>query len=153
MSQGARAFGPPQRGKGGYPRARADTMLGWDLDRGREAMTDPDCIFCRIADGEIPGDIVYDDDEVVAFRDISPQAPTHILIIPRDHIPSVNELADGHKGLAGHMTLVARDLADAEGVSESGYRLVLNTGDDGGQAVHHIHMHLLAGRSMGWPPG
>jgi histidine triad (HIT) family protein len=116
-------------------------------------VSDPDCIFCKIVAEEIPADVVYSDDQVVAFRDIDPQAPTHILVIPREHIASVNDLTENHTSVAGHLTLVAKELAKKDGLAESGYRLVLNTGPDGGQAVFHIHLHLFGGRPMGWPPG
>ena len=116
-------------------------------------MSDPDCIFCKIAAQEIPADVVYSDDQVLAFRDISPQAPTHILVIPREHIATVNDLSEDHTSLIGRIVLVAKELAEADGLTESGYRLVLNTGPDGGQAVFHIHLHLFGGRPLGWPPG
>mgnify|MGYP000606224871 CR=1 FL=1 len=111
-----------------------------------------DCLFCKIASGEI-GELMYENDHVVAFRDISPQAPTHILIIPKEHIPTVNDLADQHAELVGKMFLAAAELARQEGFSEDGYRLVMNCGSKGGQAVYHIHLHLLGGRQMDWPPG
>ncbi len=112
-----------------------------------------DCIFCKIAAGEIPADIVYEDDAVVAFRDLSPQAPTHILIIPRRHIASLNELQAEDEGLVGHLFTVAGEIARAEGIADAGYRTVLNCNEDGGQTVFHIHLHLLGGRRMTWPPG
>ena len=116
-------------------------------------MYDPSCLFCRIAAGEIPADIVYSDEEVVAFRDIAPQAPTHILIIPRKHIASVNDLTEDDTEVMGHLFQVARQLAESEGIADDGYRMVLNAGADGGQTVFHIHLHLLGGRPMAWPPG
>lgn len=116
-------------------------------------MSSADCIFCRIADGSIPADVIHRDEQVVAFRDISPQAPVHVLIIPREHVASLDAVTDGHQALLGTMLLVARDLARADGVSEDGYRTVLNVGPDGGQSVHHIHLHLLGGRALRWPPG
>jgi histidine triad (HIT) family protein len=112
-----------------------------------------DCLFCRIAGGEIPADVIHSDPEVMAFRDIHPQAPTHVLIIPRKHIPSVNELSRSEADLMGRLFLVARDLARKEGVGEGGYRMVVNAGPDAGQSVFHVHMHLLGGRALGWPPG
>jgi histidine triad (HIT) family protein len=115
-------------------------------------MTDP-CLFCRIAAGEVPAKLVYESDDVVAFRDINPQAPTHILIIPRRHIASVNHLSPGDAELVGRLYLVARELAEQEGVATSGYRLVMNTGPGAGQTVDHIHLHLIGGRSLHWPPG
>jgi histidine triad (HIT) family protein len=111
------------------------------------------CIFCRIAAGEIPAQLVHEDGETVAFRDINPQAPTHILIIPRRHIPSVDALAEGDGAVVGRLCLAARSLARAEGIAESGYRLVMNHGADAGQSVDHIHLHLIGGRHMAWPPG
>jgi histidine triad (HIT) family protein len=112
-----------------------------------------DCLFCNIASGKIPAEKVYEDDDAVAFRDISPQAPTHILIIPRKHIETLNDLGEGDATLIGKLILVARKLADSEGISESGYRTVFNCNQDAGQAVFHIHLHLLGGRAMKWPPG
>lgn len=111
------------------------------------------CLFCRIAAGEIPAKVVYEGDEIVAFRDINPQAPTHILIIPRRHIGSVNEMQPGDAELVGRLYLVARELAEEEGIAQKGYRLVMNTGPAAGQTVDHIHLHLLGGRPLHWPPG
>lgn len=107
-----------------------------------------DCIFCAIVAGEIPSEHVYEDAEVVAFKDINPKAPVHVLIVPRRHIRSVNELTRGDAGLLGHLCLVARTIAEQLGVAESGYRLVSNNGPDGGQEVDHLHVHLLGGRQM-----
>lgn len=107
-----------------------------------------DCIFCQIVDGKIPSEILYQDDEVIAFRDINPQAPVHLLIIPRRHISSLAELPDADTPLIGHMTKVANQLAKQEGIFESGYRLVINCGEQGGQIVPHLHMHLLGRRSL-----
>jgi histidine triad (HIT) family protein len=107
------------------------------------------CVFCKILAGEIPGDFVYRDDEIVAFRDINPVAPTHILVLPRQHIESVPTLKPEHEGLMGRMILRAKALAEQEGISERGYRLVINAGPDGGQIVPHLHMHLIGGRSLG----
>jgi len=112
-----------------------------------------DCLFCRISRGEIPADLVRSDPEVVAFRDLHPQAPVHVLIIPRKHIPSVNDLAEGDSDLMGQLFLAARELAREMGISEGGYRMVVNAGPDAGQTVFHLHLHLLGGRGMGWPPG
>ena len=113
----------------------------------------PDCIFCKIIAGEIPGDLVYDDDQVVAFRDIHPVAPTHVLIVPRQHIPSVSALDSEHEALAGHMLLVARKLAEQEGIADSGYRLIINAGEHAGQVVPHLHLHLIGGHKMRYPMG
>ena len=107
-----------------------------------------DCVFCKIVAGEIPSDILYQDDEVIAFRDINPQAPVHLLIIPKAHIPSLTELTESQSPLMGHMVNVANQLAEKEGVSESGYRVVVNCGKQGGQLVPHLHMHLLGGRRL-----
>ncbi len=109
------------------------------------------CLFCRIVGGEISATILAQDDHCIAFRDINPEAPTHVLIIPVQHVASVNQLDDPL--IAGRMFAMARAVADAEGIAESGFRLVVNTGDDGGQTVHHLHLHLLGGRSLSWPPG
>ena len=112
-----------------------------------------DCIFCRIVQGEIPSDIVYRDDEVVAFRDINPQAPVHILIVPSRHIAELNATSDEDAELLGKLIRVAVKLAAEQGIAESGYRLVMNQGRDAGQSVDHLHLHLLGGRAMAWPPG
>lgn len=109
-------------------------------------------IFEKIIDREIPGDIVFEDDDVVAFRDINPGAPTHILVVPRRHIDKIESMTDADEPLVGHMVHVATQLAKKEGL-DGGYRLVLNNGRDGGQSVFHIHLHLLGGRALGWPPG
>lgn len=111
------------------------------------------CLFCKIISGDIPADIVYQDEQVLAFRDIAPQASTHILIIPKQHIATINELQPEQQSLAGKLILQAQSLAASEGIAESGFRLVMNCNDQGGQTVHHIHLHLLGGRQMQWPPG
>ena len=116
-------------------------------------MTETDCIFCKIAAGEVSSDRVYKDDRVTAFRDINPAAPVHILIVPNRHIASVNELEAEDRDLAGHLLLTARKLAEQEGIARDGYRLILNTGRHGGQEVHHLHLHLLGGRRMQHPMG
>ena len=110
-------------------------------------------LFEKIIAGEIPADIVYQDEHAVAFRDINPTAPTHVLVIPRKPIPSLAQASDEDMELLGRVLLVARDVARQEGVDGSGYRLVLNTGADAGQEVMHMHFHLLGGRGLGWPPG
>jgi histidine triad (HIT) family protein len=112
-----------------------------------------DCLFCKIAKGEIPAKLLYEDDQVLAFRDINPQAPVHALVIPRRHIATLNELQPADGALIGHMVLTAQQLAVKEGVAESGFRLVANCNGDGGQTVYHIHLHVLGGRGMHWPPG
>ncbi|GJM15225.1 MAG: histidine triad nucleotide-binding protein [Thermodesulfobacteriota bacterium] len=110
-------------------------------------------IFKKIIDKEIPADIVYEDDLCLAFRDIDPKAPVHILIIPKKEIPSMAEVSENDKELIGHLYLVASKIAKDEGVSDSGYRLAVNTNNEGGQEVYHLHIHLLGGRQMTWPPG
>jgi histidine triad (HIT) family protein len=110
-----------------------------------------DCLFCKIVRKEIPAKIVAESAECVAFRDINPQAPTHVLVIPRAHVTSLNEASD--PTLVGQMALFAADIAKREGIAEKGYRIVFNTNADGGQTVFHVHLHLLGGRSMRWPPG
>jgi histidine triad (HIT) family protein len=112
-----------------------------------------DCIFCKVAAGQIGGPPLYQDEHVTAFRDINPQAPVHVLIIPNKHIISLSETSDEDQGLLGHLLLTAAKVAQAEGIANSGYRLVTNTGANGGQSVFHLHMHLLAGRRLTWPPG
>ena len=112
-----------------------------------------DCLFCKMVNGEIPPDIVYEDDEVLAFNDINPQAPTHVLIIPKKHIATLNEASDEDTQVLGRLNIVAAQLANKLGFAEDGYRVVMNCNADGGQAVYHIHLHLLGGRSMAWPPG
>ena len=116
-------------------------------------MSDPSCLFCRIARGELPATIMHDDDGLVAFRDIDPKAPTHILIIPRAHVATLNDLEPSHRGMLGDMHLLASALARVEGISEEGWRVVVNCGPGAGQTVFHVHMHLLGGRPMKWPPG
>jgi histidine triad (HIT) family protein len=110
-----------------------------------------DCLFCKFASGEIPVALVAESPTCVAFRDIAPQAPTHILVIPRQHISSLDGVTD--PAIVADMAVMAQRLARDEGIAENGYRVVMNTGADGGQSVHHLHMHLLGGRAMGWPPG
>lgn len=112
-----------------------------------------DCLFCRIAKGKIPAQIVYADDDLVAFKDIQPQAPTHLLIIPREHIATINDIHSDQASLLGKMVLKAKHLAKENALADSGYRLVFNVNSGGGQAVYHIHLHLLGGRQMTWPPG
>jgi histidine triad (HIT) family protein len=111
----------------------------------------PDCLFCRIVRGEISAKLVAEDEHCVAFRDINPQAPTHVLVIPREHIPSLNEARDA--AAISRLSLMAARIARDEGLAERGYRTVVNTNADAGQTVFHVHLHLLGGRRMGWPPG
>ena len=107
-----------------------------------------DCIFCRIVAGDIPSDVLHSDEKVIAFRDINPQAPVHVLIIPREHITYLSDLTGEQSALAGHMVSVANQLARSEGIAGSGYRVVINCGEQGGQLVPHLHMHLLGGREL-----
>jgi len=117
----------------------------------RNAMND--CIFCKIAAGEIPCDEVYGDAEFLAFRDLNPQAPTHVLVIPRRHVSALTDLTEADTVMAGGLQVVAAKVAAQLGLAESGYRFVINCGDDGCQTVPHLHLHLLGGRALGWPPG
>ncbi len=112
-----------------------------------------ECIFCKIANKHIPSSIVYEDDQMLAFNDINPQAPIHILLIPKEHFASLNDIPEEKKGLLSELLLRARQIAEEQGIAQSGYRVVLNTQKDSGQEVFHIHFHLLGGRRMSWPPG
>lgn len=112
-----------------------------------------DCIFCKLASGEIATDAVYQDDKVFAFRDLQPAAPVHILIIPREHIDNLLDAAPEDEELLGHILFVAGEIARQEGVAETGFRLVINCNEDAGQSVSHLHLHLLGGRKLKWPPG
>jgi len=118
---------------------------------GKGCVMMDDCIFCKIANGEIPSDFVYQDDEVAVFKDVNPQAPVHLLVIPKKHVKSSAEVSDPavFSALVGRAVEVARKL----GLDKDGYRMVINTGEQGGQTVPHLHLHLLAGRNLGWPPG
>ena len=111
------------------------------------------CLFCKIAAGEVPATIMLENNEMMAFRDINPQAPTHLLIIPKQHIATIDEADSKEEQLLGRMILSAKKLASMEGLTEAGYRLVFNVNSGGGQVVYHIHLHLLGGRQMVWPPG
>lgn len=112
-----------------------------------------DCLFCKILSGEIPAELVYESDTAVAFRDINPQAPTHVLVIPRKHISTINDIGDADQALVGSLFSAAREIAAKEGIAESGYRAVMNCNEGAGQSVFHIHLHVLGGRPMDWPPG
>ncbi len=112
-----------------------------------------DCLFCKIRDGEIPADIVFESDDVLAFNDVNPQAPTHIIIIPKKHIATINDVEDDDELIMGKLFSAAKKIAADKTVSDDGYRLVVNCNEKAGQTVFHIHMHLLAGRAMTWPPG
>ena len=113
-----------------------------------------DCIFCKIANKEINSNVVFEDDMIIAIRDLSPQAPEHVLVIPKKHIASINDFSVEDKELAAHILVdVVPKIASDLKIAESGYRVVINTGEEGGQTVHHLHVHILGGRSMTWPPG
>lgn len=114
---------------------------------------DPSCLFCKIVDRKIPAKLIHSDEMTVAFEDINPQAPTHILIVPNKHIPDIQSMNEGDLELIGRLFFVARNLAEKRGLDKEGYRLVINNGRDAGQAVFHIHLHLLSGRAFAWPPG
>jgi histidine triad (HIT) family protein len=112
-----------------------------------------ECIFCKIIKKEIPASIVYEDEKMIAFSDINPQAPIHILLIPKEHFPSLNEIPDDKKDILSHLLYKAKEIAREKEIAERGYRIVLNTARESGQEVLHIHFHLLGGRQMSWPPG
>lgn len=112
-----------------------------------------DCLFCRIVKGEIPSDKVYEDEHVLAFRDINPQAPVHVLVIPKVHVASIAAFRDDDIELAGRLQIAIRKVAEKEGIVDDGFRVVANTGDNGGQTVLHLHYHVLGGRKLSWPPG
>ena len=116
-------------------------------------MSEKDCLFCKIVDGELNAVVVYENDSLVAFRDIDPKAPTHILLIPRRHIATMNDLQESDESLAGEMFLAAARIAADEGLADDGYRVVMNCNEAAGQTVFHLHLHLLGGRDLGWPPG
>ena len=111
------------------------------------------CLFCKVLNGDIPADVIYEADSAIAFRDINPQAPTHVLIIPRRHISTINDLDENDRETVGELFLAAKEIASREGLSEPGYRVVMNCNEGAGQSVFHIHLHLLGGRGLGWPPG
>ena len=111
------------------------------------------CLFCKVVAGDMPASIVYEDDRCLAFTDINPRAPTHVLVIPREHIPTVGAATPEQEGLLGHLLLAAHEVARKAGIAEKGYRLAINCGADAGQAVPHLHVHVLGGRKMAWPPG
>lgn len=116
-------------------------------------MVEANCLFCRIVRGEIPARIAFENDDVLAFHDIDPKAPTHVLVIPRKHIGAIARVQDADAALMGALTLAARDIARELGIETTGYRLVINNGADAGQTVDHVHMHILGGRKLTWPPG
>lgn len=112
-----------------------------------------DCLFCKMVSGEIQADAVFENGNVLAFRDINPQAPTHVLVIPKRHIATINDLETGDTGLVGELFLAAKEVAKAEGIADDGYRTVMNCNAQAGQTVFHVHLHVLGGRPMNWPPG
>ncbi len=116
-------------------------------------MSDPDCLFCKIIAGDIPADIIYESDTAIAFRDINPRAPTHVLIVPREHIATINDINPEQEAIVGSLFSAARAIAAQEGISDDGYRAVMNCNAAAGQTVFHLHLHLLGGRILGWPPG
>lgn len=116
-------------------------------------MQTSDCLFCKILAGDIPADIILETDDVIAFRDVNPQAPTHALIIPRKHVATINDLGDGDQALIGKLFLAAKQIAADEGIAAAGYRVAMNCNEAAGQTVFHLHLHLLGGRQLGWPPG
>jgi histidine triad (HIT) family protein len=116
-------------------------------------MSEQDCLFCKILNGDIPADIIYESDSAIAFRDVNPQAPTHVLVIPRKHVATINDLNEEDQEIVGSLYLAAKDIARAEGLSDEGYRAVMNCNEGAGQSVFHIHLHVLGGRALGWPPG
>jgi histidine triad (HIT) family protein len=130
-----------------------DDVIVDDSAAGAPAVAVPDCLFCRIVAGEIPADVVRDSGRTLAFRDVAPQAPTHVLVVTKDHHTDSAALTAADPGLASVLLAEAVAVAVMEGVAESGYRLVLNTGSQGGQTVNHVHVHVLGGRHMTWPPG
>lgn len=112
-----------------------------------------DCLFCKIRDGEVPANIIYEDEHLLAFEDVNPQAPVHILLIPRKHIATINEIQEADAQLVARLYMAAKKIAVDKGVAEEGYRLVMNCNEKAGQTVFHLHLHMLAGRTMTWPPG
>ena len=118
-----------------------------------QSNADTDCLFCKIRDGQIPATIVYRDQRALAFRDIGPKAPLHLLVIPLEHVATLAEADPGHEALLGHLMLVGAQLARDAGHGDKGFRVVMNSGVGAGQTVFHLHLHVLAGRSFGWPPG
>jgi histidine triad (HIT) family protein len=116
-------------------------------------MTESDCLFCKISAGEIPADVVFESEDVIAFRDINPQAPTHVLIIPRKHVATINEMTSNDIDDVGKLFLAAGQIAKDEGIDNDGYRVTMNCNEAAGQTVFHLHLHLLGGRRMNWPPG
>lgn len=128
-------------------------MSAADPGATRDPRRDAGCLFCRIVAGEIPSTMVAEDELAIAIRDIAPRSPTHILVLPRDHIPSAADLTDADAALVGRLLAMAAEIARAEGIADAGYRIVTNVGAWGGQSVDHLHFHLMGGRAFDWPPG
>lgn len=116
-------------------------------------MSDPNCIFCKIIARNIPSKIVYEDDFAVAFEDVNPQAPVHILVVPRKHLSEIHSMTEADREVVGHLFLTAKQVAENKGLDAKGYRMVINNGAGAGQTVFHVHLHILSGRRFGWPPG
>lgn len=112
-----------------------------------------DCLFCKIINGDIPANVLFEDEDIIAFEDIMPQAPSHFLVIPKRHISTLNDLTDADANVVGKLQITAAKVAKQKGIADSGYRVVMNCNEAGGQTVYHIHMHVLGGRAMTWPPG
>lgn len=121
--------------------------------QGEKTMTADECIFCKIVARSIPATLVYEDDRAIAFKDIKPEAPVHLLVIPKTHIPKIGDVTEERQALLFHLFQTAHRVAQEAGIADDGYRLVINSGDNGGQTVHHLHIHVLGGRFMRWPPG
>jgi len=136
-----------------WPGAQKNTLCNVRREESVNVAQDPNCLFCKIVRREIPSKVAYEDDTIFAFHDIAPQAPTHILLVPKQHIATLNDLAESHEQLIGKILRVAKHLAAEAKISQSGYRCVFNCMSGAGQSVYHIHLHLLGGRPMGWPPG
>lgn len=132
-------------------RKQCGIYILFEIDK--KEVEDVDCIFCKIAGHEIPAGVVYEDDDVIAFKDINPQAPIHLLIVPKKHVASIMEINDGNEDVISKIVKAAQNLARQNNIDSKGFRLVVNTGNDGGQTVNHLHFHLLGGRFMTWPPG
>jgi histidine triad (HIT) family protein len=156
LSDGSQKLARPLHQRGGAPwvRSRATIYVGGPPGLPHvKIFRVPDCLFCGIAAAEIPATIVSENARTVAFRDINPQAPVHVLVVPREHYPNLGELAAADAGLLAELVAHARQVAVAEGIADTGYRVVFNTGADSGQTVDHVHAHVLGGRPMTWPPG
>lgn len=133
-------------------RCRMHFMVDETLNR-RAKVTEQDCLFCKILAGEVPAEVVLESETALAFRDINPRAPTHVVIIPKQHIATINDIETDDQAVVGSLFIAAQAIARQEGLADGGYRVVMNCNEDAGQSVFHIHLHLLGGRQMGWPPG